>query len=133
MELLRHAVWYLCLPALIAYGVFLLLDGVVNADTKRGASTVVVRDVLKKDAHNLSGTVMVPSPCHQLIAHTKQIDPSNYLLAFDTWEDPSRVCTRDLVPRTFHLTLFAPPTGVAFQGTFNDRPIALEVVKTEER
>lgn len=125
--------WFLCLSGITAYGAFLLLDGVVNADTRERASTIVVRDVLDRNTHNLSGTVMVPSPCHQLITYTTRIDASNYLLTFETWEDPSRVCERDFVPRVFHLTLFAPPTDIALQGVFNEQSVPLEVIKTSKR
>jgi hypothetical protein len=130
---LRKVFWFICFSGIVAYGAFLLLDGVVNADTKKEASTIVVRDVLDRNTHNLSGTVMVPSPCHQLIAYTQKMDPSNYLLAFDTWENPSRVCERVPVPRDFQLTLFAPPTGISLQGMFNDRTIPLRIIETPRR
>jgi len=132
-EVLRNTAWFLFFSSITAYGAFLLLDGVVNAQTKQEARTIVVRDFLDRNVHNLSGMVVVPSVCHELIAYTKQLDPENYLLAFETWEDPSRTCAQNPVSRAFHLTLFAPPAGIAFQGMFNDRPIPLEVIKTSKR
>lgn len=132
-EVLRNAAVFVCLSGVVAYGAFLVLDSTVNAEAKEEARTIVVRDVIDRNTHNLSGMAVVPSQCHELIAYTKQLDPSNYLLAFETWEDPSRTCAKNLVSRAFHLTLFAPSTGVAFQGTFNDRTIPLEVIETAKR
>ncbi len=132
-DVLRKVLWFLGLSGITAYGAFLLLDGVVNADTREKASTIVVRDLLDRNTHNLSGVVLVPSPCHQLITYTTRIDASNYLLTFETWEDPSRVCERDFVPRAFHLTLLAPETGIALQGVFNERSVPLEVIRTSKR
>jgi len=132
-EVFRNTLLFLCFSGIAAYGAFLLLDGVVNAQTNDDARTIVVRDVVDRNTHNLSGMVVVPSQCHELITYTKQIDPSNYLLAFETWEDPNRTCAQNLVSRAFHLTLFAPSTGIAFQGIFNERSIQLQVVKTSKQ
>ena len=112
--------------------VFLLLDGVVDAQAQEESHTIVVRDFLDKNTHNLSGMVVVPSPCHELITYTKQIDPANYLLAFETWEDPNRTCAQNEISRAFHLTLFAASTGIAFQGMFNERSIPLQVIRTSK-
>lgn len=131
-EVLRNALIFLCLSGVAAYGAFLLLDGVVDAQAQEESHTIVVRDFLDKNTHNLSGMVVVPSPCHELITYTKQIDPANYLLAFETWEDPNRTCAQNEISRAFHLTLFAASTGIAFQGMFNERSIPLQVIRTSK-
>ena len=131
-QVLRNTALFLCLSGIVAYGAFWLLDGVVNAQTKEEARTIVVRDALDRDTHNLSGMVVVPSQCHDLIAYTKRIDSANYLLAFETWEDPNRICAQNPLSRAFHLTLFAPPTGISFQGMLIEHSLPLQVIKTSQ-
>ena len=95
-------------------------------------STVVVRDLLGPRVHRLSGMVMVPTACHDLLATTREIDHENYLLEFETWEDPNRVCGKDSAPRQFSLTLFAPAAGVSFQGMLDGAVVPLEVIPVVE-
>ncbi|OGG67506.1 hypothetical protein A3C21_00185 [Candidatus Kaiserbacteria bacterium RIFCSPHIGHO2_02_FULL_59_21] len=132
MRMLWNLVSFTAVAGVAAYIVFLVLGSAVEAQVVYDANRVVVRDRLGQRVHNLSGMVMVPSECHALESRAKQIDGANFLIEFRTWEDPSRTCFSGAAPKQFHLTVFAPSVGVAFQATLDDVPIPLELIPAIE-
>lgn len=116
----------------VTYIILIVMGKFVDAQIEHDINTVIVRDRLAVGVHNLSGMVMMPSSCHDVSATASKIDLSNYLITFKGWKNPSRECIEEETPQWFHLTVFAPSTGVAFQAVLDERPIPLTVVPTIE-
>jgi len=121
--------WFVVLAAVLSYGSYLLVGSVVNAQASDAYGPVVVRDQLGPGSHDLSGMVMVPTPCDELIANTAALSSTTYMLIFKTWREPSvSDCPQDETPRPFNETLFAPAAGVEFAATLDGTglPVVVE-------
>jgi hypothetical protein len=129
-EVVFRLLWFVVLAAAISYGSYLLAGTAVDAQSSGAYEPVVIRDVLGPGLHNLSGMVMVPTPCDELMVSTQAVSTSSYMLIFKTWREPSVTCASDETPRSFHETLFAPAAGVDFAATLDGAglPIAVEPV-----
>ena len=127
-EMALRILWFVVLAAALSYGSYLLVGNVVNAQASNTYGPTVVRDVLGPGSHDLSGMVMVPTPCDELIVHTEAISPTSYVLLFETWREPSVTCGKEETPRTFHETLFAPAAGVEFAATLDGAGLPIVVL-----
>jgi len=128
----RTIVVFTAVASVFAFVVLLGFGALVQTQIEADSRHIIVRDALGQRVHRLSGMVMVPSDCHELISRAMELDVTNYLLMFRTWEDPNRVCNNEDMPRQFNLTVFAPSTGVAFQAMLDDVSIPLTVIPTIE-
>jgi len=132
MRTFRFVVTFIVSASVLSFVSFFIIENLAERYIDDRLRTVVVRDVLGPRVHRLSGMVMVPTACHDLLSRTREIDRANYMLIFETWENPNRVCNSEEMPRQFHLTLFAPSTGIALQAKLDDVSIPLEVIPTIE-
>lgn len=127
-DMARRLLWFFFISSTIAYSVFLVAGSALLREAEADVLTVVVRDALSAGTHQLSGMVMVPSTCAQLIARTKQLDTHAYELVFETWMEPSIECMEESVPRRFDLILFAPATGVTIVASLDSEPLPLVII-----
>jgi hypothetical protein len=134
LDLTRRLMWFFVVASAIAYSVFLLAGNAIHTQALGDTRVVLVRDYLKVGEHHLSGMVMVPSTCLQLSVSTREVEPSVYLLAFKTWEQPYVDCVDEDTPRAFRAVVFAPSVGIRFLGTLDGAPLELAVtLATEHR
>jgi hypothetical protein len=126
--MIKSIVGFILVAGCGSYLAFTLIGTIVEAQVEAELNKVIARDKIAVGVHNLSGMAMVPSTCHTLSVKAENVDVSNYVLLFTTWEDSARVCKEEPTPRQFHVTLFAPSTGVAFQATLDGKPISLIVM-----
>jgi len=120
--------WFAIVSIIIAYVVYIVASSVVNAQAAGLNEPVLVRDELRPGEHELSGMVMVPSPCDELAVQTRQISTTQYSLDFTTWREPSIACSDDRTPRDFQTSLFAPAAGVYFVATLDGQALPIGVV-----
>lgn len=132
MTVIRFVVGFVATASACVFVMLLVLGSIETVRIQEQARSVVVRDALGQRVHKLSGMVIVPTACHELASRAKEIDDANYLLAFNTWENPNRICNSEEVARQFNLTIFAPSTGIAFQATLDDVSIPLTVIPAIE-
>ena len=109
--------WFIVVACVVAYCTYLVAGSIVNAQASSEYQPILVRDELGAGVHHLSGMIMVPTPCHELILRTEKLSETAHVLSFRTWEEPSRKCERQEVPRHFRTVLFAPSAGVEFIAT----------------
>jgi hypothetical protein len=126
-DITRHLLWFVAVASVVAYSVYLLIGSVVNAHASGISAPVVVRDQLSRGAHDLSGMIVVPSTCEEVSVTSKKSDDSNYVLVFDTWEDPAIPCPDLMTPRVFRTTIFAPSVGVNFAAVLDGIPLPIAV------
>lgn len=128
-EMVRRLVWFTIIASIIAYTAYLAAGSFVEA--KAAESPVVVRDNVGPNEHQLSGMVMVPSSCYELMVRTAQLSRTDFQLIFTTWLDPSITCKHPTeVPREFHAMLFAPAAGVHISALLDDKDIPIAVIPT---
>jgi len=132
IEFFRRLVWFFIVAAILAYAVFLVGGTIVQERAIADTRVVVVRDFLKVGEHHLSGMVMVPSSCTQLITKAVQISESAFQLKFSTWEEPYTKCKKEDTPRAFRTIVFAPSVGVEFSATLDGAPLTISVVQATE-
>ena len=125
---MQRILWFTVLTVLISYAAYLIVGGIVNAQTSGADATVVIRDELGPNSHQLSGMVMVPSSCDQLSVDTKTLSPTSFELVFSTWQEPSVHCSADETPRFFEKTLFAPAAGITFSATLDGEGLPIAVI-----
>ncbi len=128
LELLRHVVWFFLVASAIAYMLFIAIGSVIHAEARGSTRVITVRDAYQPGQHNLSGMVMVPETCQQLVLSTQQTDSQEFTLAFTTWREPYVPCQREDTPRSFRAVLFAPSIGVNFFASLDDAPLYISVV-----
>jgi len=121
--------WFVVGAIIVAYLIFIVLSSIVNAQASGINAPIPVRDELQANEHNLSGMVMVQSPCDELSVKTpEQISPDVYQLTFTTWREPSVTCPNDATPRAFQTVLFAPAAGIYFVATLDNVALPIAVI-----
>lgn len=131
LELLRHLVWMSLICVSIAYTVFVVVGGAIHSQALSASRVVAVRDVYKPGEHDLSGMVMVPNTCSQLVLHTEDLGANTFELRFTTWREPYVDCVEEDTPRYFRAVLFAPAVGVRFVGSLDGS--ALDIATLPEK
>lgn len=126
--LFSRLAWFTAVAIVVAYVASALLGGIVNAKASGQNDPVFIRDKLHANEHDLSGMIMVPTPCDELSVQTESISQTDFALLFKTWHEPSVTCNSDATPRAFEAVLFAPATGVTFTATLNNKDIPVAVV-----
>ena len=127
-DVIRRMVWIAVIASGAAYATYLLAGSVANAQAASFAGPIVIRDELGPGVHHLSGMVMVPSSCYQLIVRTAVRSSATFNIAFTTWQDPSVECPDAQVPRQFHEVFFAPAAGVVFFATLDGVDLPIKVI-----
>lgn len=120
--------WFFVTAVALSYMSYLIGGNIVNAQASGATAPVVIRDEVQANSHQLSGMVMVQSPCDQLSVKTQALSATDYELLFTTWREPSVACKDDPTPRAFRTILFAPPTGVYFIATLDDVALPIAVI-----
>lgn len=74
---------------------------------------IVVKDEFSpaEELHTFSGTVLVPSTCHDLTVRVHDFDADTLILVFESWERPHFLSCKkrdDLTPKSFRAVAFAP-------------------------
>jgi len=125
---LARAAWFIVGAIIIAYLSYLIAASFVGAQAAGLNMPIAIRDDLQPNKHQLSGMVMVPSPCDELTLKTEQISETMYELNFTTWREPSVTCADDSTPRAFRTVLFAPSAGVNFVATLDNVALPIAVI-----
>jgi hypothetical protein len=120
--------WFLIIAVVVAYAGSTALGSIVSKHESGVGEPIIIRDQLRANEHALSGMVMVPTPCDELVVHTEALSQTTYALLFKTWREPSVDCGGGATPRAFHTVLFAPAAGVTFIATLNDRDLPVAVI-----
>lgn len=120
--------WFVTGAVIVAYLIFMVLSSVVNAQAAGLNAPIVIRDNVQANVHDLSGMVMVASPCDELSVQTSQVSSTVYQLSFSTWREPSVTCADDSTPRSFHTVIFAPGAGVYFVATLDNAALPIAVI-----
>lgn len=129
-EIIQRMLWFTIVASAIAYAVYLAAGSIVNAQASGAYEAVIIRDELAAGQHQLSGMIMVPTPCDQLSVHTQTLSSSQFMLVFTTWHESSVMCAADTTPRYFRATLFAPAAGVDFAATLDGAGLPIVVMPT---
>ncbi|MBV9158978.1 MAG: hypothetical protein JO019_00050 [Candidatus Kaiserbacteria bacterium] len=127
-DIVRRLVWFFFVSGVLAYSVFLIGGGFINAQAVSASRIVSVRDELQPGVHHLSGMVMVHSTCAQLSVSDTELSSSTIQLNFTTWMEPSVPCVEEDTPRAFRSVVFAPAAGVQFLGSLDGDPLTIVVV-----
>lgn len=71
---------------------------------------ITVYDLYKPatHAHEIEGTVLVPSDCFEIKAQVQTLNPTHYAIVLQSWQQSYRTCAATPVTRQFSVTLFAP-------------------------
>ncbi len=120
--------WIAAVCVIISYATYLVVGNIVNAQASGINEPVVIRDELRPNTHQLSGIVVVPTPCDELSVDFKALSTTTYSLILKTWHEPSVTCGNDPVPRAFHTTVFAPAAGVYFVATLDGVALPIAVI-----
>ncbi len=120
--------WFFAATIVISYACYILVTSAIHARASGTEDPVVVRDVLERGVHHLSGMVTVPSPCDQLSVKTVALSTSTYMLDFTTWREPSIPCTGIETPRSFRTLLFTPHTGVQVGATLDGAGLPIVII-----
>lgn len=126
-EAALRLLWFAIVTTALSYGSFLVVGQTVHSNASGAKQPIIVVDNLKPGVHTLTGTVTVPSNCHELHVDIKKTGDNVYTLKFETWEEPSIRCTADPVPRPFGAIAFAPAVGVRFDAMLDGVPIPIVV------
>lgn len=121
--------WFAIVAVAFSYGVCLVAGSIESAQAAGVNDPVAIRDALGPDSHELSGILMVPTTCDQLMVHTEQLAADSFELAFTTWHDPSIAsCPTDPTARAFQAELFAPAAGIDIAATMNGVAFPIAVI-----
>ena len=129
-DIAKRLAWSYVASSAVAYMVFLTVGSYIYTRAADSTGATLVRDELTPGAHHLSGMVMVPSTCAELIVHTEQVSAELYRLHFKTWETPGVECVSEETPRAFRTLVSAPAMGLRFIATLDDIPYPIVVLPT---
>lgn len=129
-DTVRRVAWFFCAASLCAYAIFLFAGSFFHAREFNAPRTVQVRDTLVADVHDLSGMVMVPRTCDQLMVRTSEISPTTHTLTFTTWQLPAVECREEEVPRSFRVGIASPAEQLTLLATLDSRPLTVVVEQT---
>ena len=123
-------VWFAIIASAVAYATFLAAGSIVTAEASGAYLPVMIRDDVGPGSHRLSGMIMVPSPCDELLVRTESLGTTTRALIFSTWRDPSLTCIHGETPRSFHATVFAPSADAKFVATLDGAGFPIMVIPT---
>ena len=126
-ESLMRIVWFFVVASAVSIIIVSGLGRAMYADAE-GRSIIVIRDVIQRGSHDLSGMVEVDKICEELSVNVEQVDAESYYLNFKTWEVPYRDCAEDGIPRVFHTVVTAPSAGVTFSAGLNGTPLSVVIL-----
>ena len=125
--MLARLAWIFVLVASVGFASYLFIGSIFALPAT--PQHVLAEDVVTQGQHQISGVIMVPTPCHVLSVHVQEVYQYSYRIEFDTWQQPFRDCTRNPVPQFFRTTAFGPSIGSSFSVTLDGSPISLELLK----
>ncbi len=120
--------WFAAVAIAVSYGSYFFAGSIVTARAAGLYEPVLIRDALTRNAHHLSGMIMVQSPCDQLSVRIETLSDTMYMLNFSTWREPSVVCKDETIPRAFNTIVFAPSVGVEFGATLDGVTLPIVVI-----
>ena len=126
-DILMRMLWFACAATVTAYVSYLGFGSIVSADASGAHTPLLIRDQLKPGLHQLTGIIMLPSPCDELTVIPTEAYQYVYELKFTTWRDPAIACKNEVSPRSFHTLIFGPAAGVRFIATLDEREIPIVV------
>jgi len=115
-------VWFFCVGAALSYGTY-LYSGSATSAAASDQGPLVIRDVIRRGEHHLSGIINVATSCSEITVTTHQVSPAIYSINFTTWNDPAITCAKEITPRPFSTILFAPSFGIRFIATLDDAAV----------
>lgn len=130
MDMVRQAVWYTLVSIFAVYGFFLIVGTYSKTRMSTYQEPTRVRDSYSVEtrSHTLSGYVMVPTACDQLIVSTQEVAPATYMLKFSTWRETAVDCKKDEpVSRSFRAVVAAPAVGSHFVASLNGASLPIVV------
>ncbi len=128
-DTVRRVAWFFCAACLCAYAVFLFAGSFMHANEFDAPGIVQVRDASVAGVHDLSGMVLVPRTCDQLMVRTDEVSPSTHTLTFTTWQLPAVECRVEEVPRSFRVGIASPAELLTLVATLDGRPLTVVVQK----
>lgn len=123
----RRLVWFAIVATAASFAVFVILGNFVTA-TAQENGPVVIHDWVSPGVHRLNGILVLPLQCDELSVEPRQVSATQYLLVFQTWQDPSINCPQTPTPRAFEAIVFAPSFGVNFTATLDDQPFSIGII-----
>jgi hypothetical protein len=131
-EVARRLIVFTVFATGVAYAVFLMAGATIYAQESQHLRTVWVRDEVGPDIHRLSGSVAVPSSCHELRVFSEKLSERVYKLSLHTWEHPYVDCVDASVTVGFREVIFAPAAGITFIATLDGKPLPIIVTPVVE-
>lgn len=100
-----------------------------------GASprTVIVRDTIRGNTHELSGAVELPSRCHTLDARIRELGAERYALDLTTWADPNVACGGAAAVHSFTAVVFSDAARIRLDAALDGTPLRTELLRRTER
>ena len=123
----QRIVWYAVLAACFAFAIHIFFGSVFAASADNAIQSILARDDYRDGAHHLTGTVFVPSDCHELSVRTTDVTAKVTALVFETWEQPYRQCKDELTPKAFAVVTYAPK-NVQFKALLDGSLVPLTVI-----
>ena len=126
-DIVRRLVWFAIVATAASFAIFVVL-GNFAALSASDQGPVPIRDIISSDTHHLSGMILLPLACDELSVQPEQVSPTEYELAFQTWQDPSVPCPAQPTPRTFETVAFAPASGITFIAALDGKGFPIIVI-----
>lgn len=117
--------WLCVLSTAMAYAFFLLFGSIFAVPIQE---PIILQDALTRGKHNVSGMIMVPSPCTELSVKTVKLSATTYTLDIQTWDDPAVNCQQVQTPRTFSTVAFAPALGIQFLVYLDGKTVPFQII-----
>jgi hypothetical protein len=128
-DTIRAFVWFAIVATAASFAIFAVLGnfGALNAAFE---SPVPIHDDVSAGVHHLSGILVLPLSCDELSVETETISGTDYLLAFQSWQDPSVTCTQTPTSRAFEAVVPASSNGVSFIATLNGNGFPITITSS---
>jgi len=126
--MLMRILSFFVIAGVVAFATQTFFGSELAAAADESIKAVSIQDHYSDDVHEISGMVMVPSPCHDLTVRTKDVDANTTAIIFETWEQPYRACEQELTPKAFKVVVFAPE-NIVFKAILDNEWVRLAIVK----
>ena len=128
MDFFRSLVWFL-LILFVGLGATFIVASEIRRTQLKPSRPILARDTIGAGSHTLSGIVMVPSSCDEIIVNTRKTSDTSYALIVSTWREPYiPTCISREISREFRAIIFAPSIGVSFTASLDGVPVPIAVI-----
>ncbi|MDR3571368.1 MAG: hypothetical protein P4L81_04170 [Candidatus Pacebacteria bacterium] len=127
MDTVRRLVWFAIVATAAFFAIFVVLGNFALLQAQN-PGVLAIHDIVTPGTHSLSGILVLPLSCDELSVATQKVSDTEYLLAFQSWQDPSIDCPKAPAPRAFQAVALAPATGVQFVATLDGKPLPITII-----